>query len=50
MNTMAGWEATPDALKAARSAVMEAHLTERSKALLRTRYAEDFRLFGYSPD
>ncbi len=50
MNTMAGWETTPDALKAARSAAMEAHVTERSKTLLRTRYAEDFRLFGYSPD
>ena len=50
MNTMAGWRADADALKTARSAAMEAHMTERSKTLLRTRYAEDFRLLGYSPD
>ena len=50
MNTMAGWRADADALKTARLAAMEAHMTERSKTLLRTRYAEDFRLLGYSPD
>ena len=50
LNTMAGWETTPDALNTARSAAMEAHLTPRNKALLRTRYAEDFRMFGYSSD
>ena len=50
LNTMAGWEATPDVLTTERSARNETHLTERSKALLRTRYAKDFQVFGYSPD
>jgi hypothetical protein len=47
LNTMAGWQTTPEALKTARSAV-DAHLTERNKALLRTRYQDDFKLGGYS--
>ena len=48
VNTLAGWHATPEALAAARSAA-EARLTERNKALLRARYAEDFALGGYPP-
>ncbi len=47
LNTMAGWQATPDARRAIRSEA-RAHLTERNKALLRTRYAKDFELGGYS--
>ena len=47
LNTMAGWQAAPEALRAARSR-MSVQLTERNKALLRKRYAEDFRLGGYS--
>ncbi len=50
LNTMAGWETTPGALNTARSAARDAHLTPQNKALLRTRYAEDCRMFGYSPD
>ncbi len=49
LNTMAGWQATPEAVKAARSAT-EVLLTEPNKALLRARYAEDFALGGYSSD
>ncbi len=49
LNTMAGWQATPETVKAARSAT-EVLLTEPNKALLRTRYAEDFALGGYSSD
>ena len=45
LNTMAGWQATPDVLKAARSNA-EAHLTERNKALLRARYASDLELWA----
>ena len=44
LNTMVGWQATPETLNAARSA-MEAHLTERSEALLRARYADDLELW-----
>ena len=47
LNTMAGWQATPEALQAARSK-MAVQLTGRNKALLRKRYAEDFELGGYS--
>ncbi len=50
LNTMAGWRPpSPEALKTARSA-MRAHLTERNRALLSTRYAADLELGGYSPD
>ena len=45
LNTMAGWQATPEVLKAARAGA-EAHLTERNKALLRTRYASDLELWA----
>ncbi len=48
LNTMDGWQSTPAALNAARRA-RNAQLTERNRALLRTRYAEDFELGGYSP-
>ena len=48
LNTMGGWQATPEALRAVRSRT-SVQLTERNKALLRKRYAEDFRLGGYSP-
>ena len=47
LNTIAGWQATPEALQESRSR-MSAQLTERNKALLRKRYAEDFWLGGYS--
>ena len=47
LNTMAGWQAKPEALRAVRS-MASAQLTERSKELLRKRYAEDFKLGGYS--
>ncbi len=50
LNTMAGWQVEqPEALQTARSA-MRAHLTERNRALLSTRYAADLELGGYSPD
>ncbi len=49
LNTMDGWQSTPEALNAARRA-RDAQLTERNKALIRTRYAGDFDLGGYSPD
>ncbi len=44
LNTMAGWQATQDALQAARSAAND-RLTERNKALLRARYAGDLELW-----
>ena len=47
LNTMAGWQATPEALQTVRSRA-SVQLTERNKALLRKRYAEDFKLGGYS--
>ena len=47
LNTMAGWQAAPAALEAARSA-MRAHLDERNEALLRARYSTDLDLGGYS--
>ena len=47
LNTMGGWQATPEALWAAKSRT-SVQLTERNKALLRKRYAEDFKLGGYS--
>ena len=46
LNTISGWRTTPEALKTARTAAA-VHLTGRNKALLRTRYAEDFKLGGY---
>lgn len=46
LNTLSGWQTTPEALKTART-VAEILLTERSKALLRTRYMEDFKMGGY---
>lgn len=49
VNAMAERAPAPDVLRTARSA-MKAHLTKRNKASLRTRYAEDFALGGYSPD
>ena len=47
LNTMAGWQATTEALRATRSK-MAVQLTDRNKPLLRKRYAEDFKLGGYS--
>lgn len=47
LNTIAGWQTTPEALKTART-VAAAHLTKQNKALLRARYMEDFKLGGYS--
>lgn len=47
LHTMAGWRAAPAAVQAARAAISP-HLTGRNKALLRTRYARDFELGGYS--
>ena len=47
LNTMIGWQATTEAVQAARSN-MAAQLTDRNKVLLRKRYAEDFDLGGYS--
>ena len=47
LNTTAGWQASPEALRAARSR-MSVQVTARNKSLLRKRYAEDFRLLGYS--
>ena len=47
LNTMAGWQPTPEALRTARL-TMATLLTERNKALLRTRYANDFELGDYS--
>ena len=44
LNTMAGWQTTGGALETAR-ARREVQLTERSKALLRTRYAHDVELW-----
>lgn len=48
LNTLAGWQATPETLAAARSAA-PARLTEQNKALLRARYAEDLALGDYPP-
>ena len=44
LNTMAGWQTSRSALEAAR-ARREVQLSERSKALLRTRYAHDVELW-----
>jgi len=49
VNTMTEWEGRPDTLEAARAA-REAYLTRRCRALLRARYRDDLRLFGYSPE
>ena len=47
LNTMAGWQAEPAALEAARSAV-SGDLAESARALIRARYAKDFELGGYA--
>lgn len=47
LNTMAGWQATPESLRIARATTTNL-LTERNKILLRKRYADDFELSGYS--
>ena len=47
LNTMAGWQSTPDELAAARSAI-SACLDDRNRKLLASRYAGDFALGGYS--
>lgn len=44
LNTMAGWQTTPDVLNVVRSEA-EVHLTEQNKALLRTRYERDLELW-----
>lgn len=44
LNTMAGWQTTPDVLNDVRSEA-EVHLTEPNKALLRTRYERDLELW-----
>ena len=49
LNTMSEWEGRPDKLQADRRA-REAYLTRRCRALLRARYRDDLRLFGYSPE
>ena len=46
LNTMAGWQPAPEALAKARTAA-NADLTDRNKALLRHRYADDFALGNY---
>ena len=43
LNTVAGWSSSSDAVKSAR-AVMSAHLTDRNRALLAIRYADDLNL------
>ena len=48
VNTMAGWQSTPEEVGEARRAAEEC-LTSRNRRLLSTRYAADFRLGGYSP-
>ena len=47
LHTMAGWRPAPAELQAAQAAMSE-RLTEDSKALLRTRYAKDFEVGGYT--
>ena len=47
VNTMAGWQAAPEALAAARREAGK-QLTERNRRLLRSRYAADFSLGGYA--
>ena len=47
LNSMAGWQTTPEALRTVQL-TMSALLTEHNKALLRTRYANDFELGDYS--
>lgn len=47
LNTMSGWEGRPDSLKADRAA-REAYLTRRCRTLLKRRYGDDLKLFGYS--
>ena len=47
LNTMAGWQATPESLRIARATTMNL-LTERNKTSLRKRYADDFELGDYS--
>ena len=47
LNTMIGWQATPESLRIARATTTNL-LTERNKTLLRKRYADDFELGGYS--
>ena len=49
LNSMAGWEAKPEEAEAARAAMNDC-LTPRAEAALRTRYADDYELGGYSPD
>ena len=50
LNTVAGWQAPSlDALEEAR-ARRGHYLTERNKALLRRRYADDLEIFSYAPD
>ena len=44
LNTMTGWSSSSDAVKSAR-AVMSAHLTDRNRGLLATRYADDLSLY-----
>lgn len=46
LNTMAGWHVAPAKLVEAQAAA-QTRLTERNKALLRARYAEDFALGAY---
>ncbi len=49
LNTMVESEGGPDRLPPAHAA-REAYLTRRCRTLLRARYREDLRLFGYSPE
>jgi len=49
MNTMAGWEASPDSVRSARSAMSD-QLSAANKALLRKRYAEDLIAGGFAGD
>lgn len=47
MNTMAGWEASPDSVRSARSAMSD-QLSAANKALLKKRYDEDLIAGGYA--
>lgn len=47
LNTMAGWQSTPEELEAAQREAGK-QLTERNRRLLRSRYAADFSLGGYA--
>ena len=49
LNTVTGWQASPDALQAARTK-RAGYLTERNKVLLSLRYANDLKLYRDASD